>query len=143
MNKRSVIIVLHLCLIPIFCGAQAKISKVEKAALRRFEAMEQRDTVALQDLLSDDLLYIHSNALTENKQVFIASVASGKIRYEKMQQEEQQIHRYGRMAILNGIVHVNGSLNATPFEVRLRYTSVYRRSMGKWKLMRWQSTKIP
>ena len=50
----------------------------------RFRAQVQRDTLALQNLLSDDLVYIHSNALTETKTDFINSVRTGHIAYQSM-----------------------------------------------------------
>ncbi len=109
----------------------------------RFQAQVQRDTLALQNLLSDDLVYIHSNALTETKTDFINSVRTGHIAYQSMQTEAQRsIRTYGKIGISNGIVHAAGLLNGTPFDIRLRYTAVYHKRKGKWRLVSWQSTRV-
>jgi hypothetical protein len=108
----------------------------------RFQAQVSRDTALLADLLSDDLVYIHSNALVETKADFIRSVAGGGIRYLTMQAEgEPVIRQWGKSAISNGIVLVNGMYQGTEFDIRLHYTAVYRKEKGIWKLCSWQSTK--
>ena len=107
----------------------------------RFRAQEQRDLRTLEDLLADDLIYIHSNALVESKSDFLSSVEKGAIRYERMRPApDQRIRRFGKTAIINGTVEVDGIYKGTPFSVTLLYTSVYRRRGGTWRLLRWQST---
>jgi len=109
----------------------------------RFEAQIKQNTDALQSLLADDLIYIHSNALTETKSDFIASVQSGKIVYADMQAEPGSIIRQkGKTAIITGVVAVSGSYKSTAFAIRLRYTSVYRKKRGIWELTSWQSLKL-
>ncbi len=121
--------------------AQRTIGESEDA---RFRAQVNQDTLALKNLLADDLMYIHSNALAETKQDFINSVKTGNITYQSMQTEGQRsIRMYGKAGVCNGIVHVTGLLNGNPFDIRLRYTAIYFKQKGGWKLVSWQSTRIP
>lgn len=121
--------------------AQRSIPEAEDA---RFRAQVQQDTAALKYLLADDLVYIHSNALVETKRDFINSVKMGSIVYQFMQTEGQRgIRTYGKMGISNGIVHATGLLNGNPFDIRLYYTAIYNKHKGGWKLVSWQSTRIP
>jgi len=115
--------------------------KVLDTEQRRFEAMMRRDTAVLRDLLTDDLFYLHSNALHENKTAHLSAIASGRIAYENMTREQATVRRYGRTALVNGIVRVSGKLNQNPFEIRLAYSAVYRKKGGKWRLANWQSTR--
>lgn len=118
----------------------AKILAAEQA---RFQAMTTRDSVGLPRLLHSDLIYLHSNGLTETRRDFVASVASGRLQYHQMEREGTPVvARYGRTGLISGVVHATGVLNGTPFDIRLRYTSVYRRSYGHWQLLRWQSARI-
>ncbi|MFN7120168.1 MAG: nuclear transport factor 2 family protein [Saprospiraceae bacterium] len=120
--------------------AQKTILESEDA---RFRAQMQRDTVALQQLLTDDLLYIHSNALVETKTAFINSISNNKIIYEVVQREgSAQIRTYGKTGISNGIVLAKGVNNGTPFDIRIRYTAVYHKQKGAWRLASWQSTRM-
>lgn len=115
---------------------------VPESETMRFQAQVSRDTAALADLLSDDLVYIHSNALIEKKADFIRSVSGGGIRYLAIQAEgEPVIRQWGKAAISNGIALVSGLYQGTNFDIRLYYTAVYRKEKGIWKLCSWQSTK--
>ncbi len=126
--------------LPLFASAQSKVLTDEG---RRFAAMTSRDTAALRGMLHDDLIYIHSNNLTENKAQHIAAIGSGRLVYKEMTSESVNLRRYGKTALTNGTVQVKGILNGTPFEVRLAYTAVYRKKRGHWRLLNWQSTRIP
>jgi len=120
----------------------AKKSVLDTEA-QRFAAMTTRDTVFLKNYLADDLVYIHSNGLTETKKAHINAISSGSIIYRTMDRAfETQVRHYGKWAIANGTVQVTGIVNNNPFEVQLRYTAVYRKKRGKWLLINWQSTRM-
>lgn len=121
-------------------GTNEKILQTE---LRRFEAMTQKDTVVLKQLLSEDLIYIHSNSLQESKGTHIGTIAAGTMVYQKMNRGKVQVRRYGKLALTNGDVQVQGLLKGAPFEVHLAYTAVYKKKKKTWQLVNWQSTRIP
>lgn len=127
-------------------SASGKSSAAERSVLDtetlRFELMTKGDTLALSRLLADDLVYIHSNGLTESKPQHLQAMAAGRLKYSTMQREEAKVRLYGKMALNNGIVHAVGVLNNTPFDIRLRYTAVYQKQHGQWRLLNWQSTRI-
>lgn len=118
---------------------QNSISALE---MKRFTAMTQKDTVFLKKILSDGLVYTHSNALVESKQSFLESIKTGKIIYKSMESEEMKVRILDKTAIINGVVKVSGSLNDKEFTIRLRYTDVYHKNKGGWQLENWQSLKL-
>lgn len=124
------------------CFSQTE-NKVLATEQQRFEAMTRKDTAALKNLLSDDLTYIHSNAMSETKSVHIGSIGAGTLVYEKMTREKVSVRRYGKIAITNGTLKVQGILKGNPFELHLLYTAVYKKHRKHWQLLNWQSTKIP
>lgn len=111
--------------------------------LIRFDAMIRRDTVELKKLLADDLVYIHSNALQENKLDHLNTIATGKIIYQKLDREEAMVRFYGKTALVTGSIKVKGILHGNPFEVSMLYTSIYRKKKHRWELIHWQSTRRP
>lgn len=115
---------------------------LENIELRRFEAMTKTDIGFLQNVLSDDLTYTHSNGLFETKTVHLDNIRSGNLIYKTMQPESMKIQVYGKTAVITGFVNVTGLLKDKEFNLRLRYTDVYVRKKGKWKLVAWQSLKI-
>ncbi|RME93188.1 MAG: nuclear transport factor 2 family protein [Bacteroidetes bacterium] len=130
-------LVLMLSIAAGACAQQAAVLAAEQA---RFTAQIEEDVDALAELLHEDLYYLHSNGLAESKADFIASVRTGKIDYQRMTPQDQQFRRYGRTAILTGLVSVDGSYQGTVFSLGLYYTSVYLRRRGQWQLVSWQST---
>lgn len=141
MNHKIALVVGLYFLWAAGLGAQSGLLAIEDA---RFEAQVARDTVRLRQLLADDLVYIHSNALTESKSDFIHSVGSGRIVYQRMQAEAgRRIRTSGRrIAIVDGTAQVTGLFQSNAFEMKLRYTASYRKHRGQWQLWSWQSTRI-
>jgi len=120
----------------------SKAQKVLAAEALRFEAMTRADTAALRPMLADELVYIHSNAMQENKSEHLSAIASKKLVYEKMDREKANVRFYGKIALVNGVVLVRGILKGNPFELRLLYLTVYRKKRDSWRLINWQSTKL-
>ncbi len=115
---------------------------LEKLEHQRFEAMTKKDSGFLQNILSDELTYTHSNGLFETKEEHLENIRDGKLIYKSMQPEGMKIKVHGRAAVITGFVQVAGLLNGKEFDVRLNYTDVYFRKRGKWKLTAWQSVKV-
>jgi len=109
---------------------------------RRFAAMVRRDTTELSKWLSDDLVYRHSNGLLEDKRSHMRAIAAGVLHYERIERDSAYVQRFGRLALVNGVVRVSGQLEQRPFAVRLAYLAAYRKSRGRWQLLRWQSTRL-
>ena len=71
-----------------FCLFFAKATSAQQTPFEseavRFKAQTNRDTLALKNLLANELSYCHSNGLLESKQDFIKSINSGKIIYDSI-----------------------------------------------------------
>lgn len=133
----------------VFClaGGLAAQNAAEKSVFdtenRRFEAMMRADTAALRLLLSDDLLYVHSNALVENKSEHLHAIAQKTLVYQKIERKNATLRLYGKTALINGTAAVKGILKGNTFEINLLYTALYRKKKGVWQLVNWQSTRLP
>jgi ketosteroid isomerase-like protein len=137
--KYSILYIFIILTSSIFAQRSPELSEQS-----RFEAQINRDTLALERLLSKDLVYVHSNALMETKADFLHSISGGGIQYLEMRKlNGDPVRRWGRTALLSGVIAVRGNFRDSPFDVQLRYTSVYRKERGVWKLVSWQSTRIP
>lgn len=106
----------------------------------RFKAMEEGDVKTLNQLISEELFYIHSNGEVDIKETFIGFIENGSRSYNNFVIEDAKIRIYGILAIINGICtyernNPDGSIKIT----RLRYTSAYAKSDGDWKFVSWQS----
>jgi hypothetical protein len=138
-------ILLLLCVVfGLFpAGAQSKADRrVLAAEDLRFALMTQKNTQKLADKLHPDLVYVHSNALVETKQQHLDAINAGKLVYKSMTPENRTLLRYGKTALTNGIIHVQGIINGKDFDVRLNYIALYRRKGHNWQLLNWQSTRL-
>jgi hypothetical protein len=122
--------------------ANSSIEQVQQAERQRFTALTAQNLAALDPLLADELLYCHSNGQVENKQQFLETVRTGRIRYESIDMHEFQARLYGEVAVGTGYITVQGSLGGQPMTLELRYTDVYAWRAGHWQLINWQSTRI-
>ena len=80
----------QICFSPLY-GQSAMQSKLIFLEKQRFVAMTQKDTFFLKQILADDLIYSHSNALVESKKDFLQSIQTGKINYKIMESEEMTV----------------------------------------------------
>lgn len=110
----------------------------------RFEAMVRGDVAALAPLLANELVYIHSNGIRETKKQFLDALRSGDIRYLSIRPLESEVRDRGDWAMIVGVVELRGALrNRPPVDLRLLYSSVYRRVGDRWQLVLWQTTRAP
>jgi ketosteroid isomerase-like protein len=109
---------------------------------RRYDLMIKKDLKALGEMLADDMVYTHSNGNTENKEEYLAGLASGKSVYYAVEPEETRVRFFGNTAILNGIAKVDTEVNGQKATLRLRYTDAYVKRNGKWQFVTWQSLRL-
>jgi ketosteroid isomerase-like protein len=134
--------VLALLLLP-GPGQGDPVEALRQAESRRFAAMVRADTAALRPMLDDGLSYTHSNAMVETRESHLAAIGSRRTVYQALTPVSLSYRVVGDLAIGTGIVSARGSLEGTGFDVMLRVTTVHARGNGTWRLLAWQSTRVP
>ena len=111
--------------------------------LRRTKAMIAADTNALSLCLADDLRFVHTNGVMENKHEFIDAIASGKYRFSTYALDSIQWRMSKKLASTHGSSHIVVFAYDKEFDIKTRYTAIYtyHRKQG-WQLAGWQNTKI-
>ncbi|MBL7827893.1 MAG: nuclear transport factor 2 family protein [Saprospiraceae bacterium] len=142
-NVRLLVFIISYLGTGVTLAQSSQDSKILETESKRFAYMVAHDTAALRSMLSDDLVYVHSNAMKENKQEHLEAIGSGKVVYQSIKREEVKVRRYRKIAICNGVVLVKGVLNGNSFEINLLYSAVYQKIKGSWLLLNWQSTRRP
>src|ERR1700742_3048049 len=99
---------------------------MEEAVAALYRAMLAHDIAALDALLSDDMVYIHSTGLSETKQQFLDGVRDGLYEYERVVPETQRKVVDGDMAMVYAILDFIGGPRGVPHPpVRLVTTLVW------------------
>ena len=110
---------------------------------QRTEAMIKQDAKALEEILADDLSYVHSSARVETKAEFISNVTSGRTRYRAMEQNDVKVRQYGDTAVVTGHANVHVEANGREVKFQIRFIDVYAKRDDVWRMVAWQSTRLP
>ena len=121
-------------------GAEADVLRADE---NRFEAMRKEDWNALDVALADDLTYVHSTARLESKAEHVANLRAGKPHYRGIAPRDRTARVHGDVGVVTGVseMHVERDGKAQRFTVR--YLAVYARTQGMWRMIAWQSTRVP
>ena len=110
---------------------------------KRMTAMAQKDTAALQTMLCKGLVYTHSSARQDTKQSLIEGMQSGSTVYTSIVPSEVKAQDLGNAVVLTGVADISVEAHGKPNSFRVRFTDVYENQNGTWRMVAWQSTKIP
>ena len=69
-------------------------------------ATVKADDSALNKMLADDLIYVHSTGDQDNKKAFIENQHNGVRKYLKIDHETMDVRVYGNSAVLTGTVQL-------------------------------------
>jgi hypothetical protein len=129
---------------PAIPADPAALRGLRASELARFAAMQRGDTAALRPLLADELVYTHSNAMVESRELHLELIGGRRTVYESLVPAVMRYTLYGPgVALGHGVVQAKGLLNGTPFDVILRVTTMHAWRDGRWQLVSWQSTRVP
>lgn len=126
-----------------FCCDPITAQEAIKSEDERYAAQMSNDLVALERLIANDLVYIHSSSTMEDKKVFIESLRSGAVKYRNMRRSDVVVRTFGCVATLTGIGNFDVTLNNKEMTVDLRFHSVWVKRDGQVQFVSWQSTRLP
>ena len=108
------------------------------AETRRCDAIVRADAAELLECLDEEMIYVHSNAVVENRETYIAKLVSGERKYLGFTPGARTFRQLGDAVACIGDVEVQSLAGTTPLVV----TTVYRRrGSGPWKMALWHSTR--
>jgi 3-hydroxyisobutyrate dehydrogenase-like beta-hydroxyacid dehydrogenase len=118
--------------------------EIELLALdnERFHAMVRQDFATLERLLDDDLIWTHSSAVSEGKQSFLGRLKAGSTSYLGITRSDEKVRLFDNVAIISGVANVQGLVNGAGRFATNRYSTVWLRRDGNWRMVNWQSTAM-
>ena len=134
-------------LLVISFGASAQSSK-EAEVWRRVEALSNavfatKDSMAMKDLVSEQVTYGHSAGNIENKQAMVHNASVSKTVYKNSELEKLSIDVDKKSAIVRHTfraISVDEKGTETPLNLGL--LQVWKKENGKWRLWARQAVKI-
>ena len=109
----------------------------------RYAAQMSNDFAAMDRLIANDLVYIHSSALVDNKQTYIESMRTGAVKYRVMRRSDVIVRTFGCVATLTGNGNFDVTVNDKEMTVELRFHAIWAKRDGKVQFISWQATRLP
>jgi ketosteroid isomerase-like protein len=147
-NRALLLAVLTLTLDP---SARALLPKREAHAVhKQIESLEMawRQAVvdnnipAIDHLLADDYVGITANGTIEDKSQTIAQRKAGTVRVTVLILDDLKIRLYGDIAVVTSIADIQGVNGQSDISGKYRYTRVYNRRLGEWKIVSFEASRI-
>ena len=118
---------------------KALISELET---KRFRALCDGDHAAVEAMLADSLIYIHSSATVDDKRSYMEGMRT-RFQFKRVQRSNERIQVHGDCAVVTGEAVIDVILAGAPRTIHNRYIDVWAKTSGGWQMVAWQSTPIP
>jgi len=142
--KKFLLFVIGASFISIASCAQNAQSEVMMKMMSLKNALIAKDSVALSNLLADDITYGHSTGVIQTKAQLIHSALNGEQDYRSIEPSNMNVRIYNDNT---GVVTINLKVNVInsgkPLDVVLFATLVWVKMNGDWKLVARQAVKPP
>jgi ketosteroid isomerase-like protein len=125
------------------CSGTISAKEVQRAEDSRYAAQTGNDLKTLAKLIGEDLVYIHSSAVVDNKASYIESLRSGKVKYRTMKRSDVTVRTYGCVAIMTGLANFDVTVDGKEFSIEIRFHSVWAKRAARVQFVSWEATRVP
>ena len=107
------------------------------------QAFGKGDSGWMEKHFADDFTAIHSNGALVTKAQEIDNVKTGKIKWATVDLHDRQIRVFGDTAVVTTLASSTGTVGGTPYSGDFRTTQIWVKHKGDWKMVAFQSTRVP
>jgi ketosteroid isomerase-like protein len=107
------------------------------------DAQIRGDRAALEDLLADDYVLVNSRGVRQKKADLIADYTKPGFRLEPFTIEEPVELVWNDGAVMGGVATLRGVDAGQSFEVRLRFSDIWAKRQGKWRVIYTHASRDP
>ena len=138
--RKMLVSAVTLCLLTVpvtRAVAQEDSDAAEVRALdfKLTEAYKQRKFDLLASLLDEDFVITFEDGSIYGKTGYISFSATTTIHVDLAEMSDVKVRMHGNTAILTGVYHEKGKDKDGPYDFHDRFTDVWMKSGGKWRLI--------
>ena len=115
---------------------------IERLEAQLRQAELDANTTVMANLLSDDYLGIYSDGTLATKTETINSFKSGASRFTQLDDSDRKIRVFGTTAVVVSKAQVAGKIDGEDISGLYRYTRVYHRTSGVWKIVSFEASSL-
>jgi len=119
--------------------------EVRKVDEEGFKAVLNKDADTLNQIYADDIAFTYASGQMRTKAQAVDDIRSGRNKLFKLDHDDIRIHVYGNTVVLTGRTQSTlrcCDADSKPSQVHRRFTNVYMKLAGKWRLIAHQVTPI-
>jgi ketosteroid isomerase-like protein len=106
------------------------------------QAIIQNNAAVFERLLADDYLGITPSGMLETKADALALRRSGSVKISQLDPSQMKVRVYGDTAVVTSRAEVTGTSGDLDISGEYRYTRVYNRRSGQWKIVSFEANRI-
>jgi len=106
------------------------------------QAVLDNNATAMERLLADDYVGISANGTIETKSQVIAQRKAATVRVTQFDMNDLKVRIYGDTAVVTSLVDLRGANGERDISGRYRYTRVYNRRLGQWKIVSFEASRV-
>ena len=138
--RKMLVSAVTLCLLTVPMSralAQEDSDAAEVRALdfKLTDAYKQRKFDLLASLLDEDFVITFEDGSIYGKTGYISFSATTTIHVDVAEMTDVKVRMHGNTAILTGVYHEKGKDKDGPYDFHDRFTDVWMKSGGKWRLI--------
>ncbi len=118
------------------------INILESLEKKRYAAMLDADVSVLEDILHDDLAYMHSTGELETKESYISSLRDGTSAYKMIRCNDRTIRVHGDVGLVFHHLEADVVFQGKERHLDNRLLSVWSRDESGWRMLGLQSGPI-
>jgi ketosteroid isomerase-like protein len=116
--------------------------QIEGLEMEWRQAQVDNDIAVIDHLLADDYVGISANGTIETKSQTIAQRKAGTIRIKALDLDDLKVRLYGDTAVVTSKADLQGVNGQSDISGKYRYTRVYNRRLGQWKIVSFEASRI-
>jgi ketosteroid isomerase-like protein len=122
--------------------ARAVHKQIEGLEMAWRQAQVDNNVAVIDQLLADDYVGISANGTIETKSQAIAQRKAGTIRITQLDLDDLKVRLYGDTAVVTSKADLQGVNGQSDISGQYRYTRVYNRRLGQWKIVSFEASRI-
>lgn len=105
-------------------------------------AVVEADTAFVERLWDEDFVYTGVRGEVKSKADILNELRDGALTFDLLRFDDLRVRVYGDAAVVTGLATTRGRSPAGEISGEFRYTRVYAKRQGQWRLVAFQGTPI-
>ena len=116
-------------------GTKIVLAEVEGVSKAYDIAITQRDLPALESILAKAAVFTTATGRVMERAAVLEMLAKPETHYESVESQDVVRRLAGNVVVETGLVKVRGKLKGLPIDEVQRYTDVWQKEDGRWRLI--------